>query len=327
MGFDKIIGQEEVISSLDDALKNDRIGHAYIFSGSAGIGKKTVAGIFAALLLCDAPGISSPCGVCQACRLFESGANPDFRLIKAEGASIGVDEIREVQGSVAMKPMYSKRKVFIIEDADKMTVQAQNCLLKTLEEPPSHVVLILTASNYESLLETIRSRSQRLSFKKNTHSQVRQILIEKYGNEAKGMEFAAAYADGIIGTALDLVGTGEFLNLREKTFDIVNRIKNTGMSGIFYLYSFFEDNKDDFEVILDMMLTFYRDMLVSRETGNEKILINSDKRDIIFNNARKYSPQQLVAGIEQVEAARRAVKQNANYQLAVEHMLIKLQEV
>ena len=326
MGFSGITGQEEVIRSLENALKNDRIGHAYIFSGSAGIGKKTVAGIFAGMLICDAPHISIPCGVCQACRLFSSGANPDFRRIKAEGASIGVDEIRNIQGDVAIKPMYSKRKVYIIEEADNMTVQAQNCLLKTLEEPPLYVVLILTASNYESLLETIRSRAQRLSFKKNTHAQVRQILMEKYGNEARGMEFAAAYADGIIGTALDLVGTEEFIGLREKTFDMVNRIKNSSLSGIFSTFSFFEDNKDDFDIILDMMAMFYRDMLVVKESGNEKILINSDKRDIIFNNARKYSTQQLVAGIEQIEAARRAVKQNANYQLAVEHMLIKLRE-
>ncbi len=326
MGFDIIVGQEEVIRTLENALKNDRIGHACIFSGPAGIGKRTVAGIYAEMLICDAPELSNPCGRCQACRLFASGANPDFRRIKAEGASIGVDEIREIQGSVAIKPLYSKRKVYIIEDADNMTVQAQNCLLKTLEEPPSYVVLILTASNYESLLETIRSRAQRLSFKKNTHAQVRQLLADRYGSEARGMEFAAAYADGIIGTALELVGTEEFTGLRERTFDIASGIKKKGMSGVFSVYSFFEDNKEDFDVILDMMVTFYRDMLVAKETGNEKILINSDKRDMIFNNTLKYTPQQLVAGIEQIEAARRAVKQNANYQLAVEHMLIKLQE-
>ena len=326
MGFDVIIGQEEVIRSLENALKNDRIGHAYIFSGSAGIGKKTVAHIYAEMLICDAPDTSGPCGKCQACRLLGSGTNPDFRLIKAEGSSIGVDEIREIQSSVAIKPMYSKRKVYIIEDADNMTVQAQNCLLKTLEEPPSHVVLILTASNYESLLETIRSRSRRLSFKKNTLAQVRQILMERYGNDARGIEFAAAYADGIIGTALDLMGTEEFIGLRESAFDMVNRIKNSSLSGVFSSFGFFEENKDDFDVILDIMAMFYRDMLVAKETGNEKILINSDKRDIIFNNARKYSPQQLVTGIEQIEAARRAVKQNANFQLAVEHLLISLQE-
>lgn len=326
MGFEAIAGQEEVVRGLENALKNDRVGHAYIFSGPTGIGKKTVAGLFAEMLICDSTELSKPCGSCQACRLFSSGANPDFRLVKARGASIGVDEIREIQGDVAIKPMYSKRKVYIIEDADNMTVQAQNCLLKTLEEPPSYVVLILTAANYDSLLETIRSRSQRLSFKKNTHAQVRQVLTEKYGHEAGGIEFAIAYADGIIGTALNLVGTEEFIALREKTFETVNRIKNSGLSAVFTLFGFFEENKEEFDVILDMMTMFYRDMLVARETGNEKILINSDKRDMIFNNAQKYSPRQLVAGIRQIEAARRAVKQNANFQLAVEHMLISLQE-
>ena len=134
------------------------------------------------------------------------------------------------------------------------------------------------------------------------------------------------YADGVIGTALELAGTEEFIALREKTIKILNHIKNVKLSEIFEAYGFFEENRDDFDIILDMMTVFYRDMLVAKETGNENILINSDKKDIIFNNARAYSPQQLVAGIEQIEAARRAVKQNANFQLAVEHMLIKLQE-
>lgn len=326
MGFKGVIGQEDVIRVLEHALSMDRIGHAYIFSGPQGIGKRTVAGLFAEGLLCELPIDGGGCTTCQACRLYSSGANPDFRRIAADGASIGVDEIREIQSSVIIKPMYSKRKVYIIENADKMTVQAQNSLLKTLEEPPPFVVIILTVSIYEALLETIRSRSQKISFRKNSYSQVREAVVGKYGNDVKGIDFAVSYADGVIGTALELTGTEEFIGLREKVFDFASHLRNMKLFDILNLYSFFEENKDDFDVILDIMIMFFRDMLVLKETGNENILINSDKKDIIFNNAREYSPGQLVSGIGQIEETRRSVKQNANFQLAVEHMLVKLQE-
>lgn len=326
MNFSEIVGQEEIIKSLEKAVNSGRIGHAYVFTGPSGIGKRTVASIFAGMLLCDMPEYSQPCSRCQACRLFLGGSNPDFRRIICEGLSIGVDEIRDILNDVAIKPMYSKRKVYIIEEADKMTAQAQNCLLKTLEEPPAYVVIILTASNYSSLLETIRSRSQRLNFKKNSYEQVRQVLEYKYGMENKGIEFAAVYADGIIGTALELVDSEVFISLRDKTIETISRIKSSGLSGVFSEYTFFEENKDDLSLILDMMSMYYRDLLIVKETGNEKILINSDKRDIIFSNAKKYTAQQLVSCIEGIESARRAIKQNANFQLAVEHMLIKLQE-
>lgn len=326
MNFNNIIGQEEVIGSLKNILINNRIGHAYIFSGPAGIGKRTVAGIFASLLLCQKTVNESACGKCQACLLFHSGANPDLRIIRAEGTSIGVDEIRNIQEDVAVKPLYSPKKVYIIEDADKMTVQAQNCLLKTLEEPPPHVVIILSASNYEALLETVRSRSQRIKFKKNSYEQVCHAIEQKYGKEAEGIDFAAKYADGVIGTALDLAGTGDLIHLREKTIEILTGLQSAKLSDVFEQFVFFEENRDYIDIILDMMVLYYRDMIVVKETRNEKILINSDKKDIILNNAPAFPLQKLADGIGLIEAARRAVKQNANYQLVIENMLIKLRE-
>lgn len=326
MDFRDIIGQEDVVRGLQYAVGMDRVGHAYAFCGPQGIGKRTIAGIFAGVLLCEAPVGGESCKACQACRLYAGEANPDFRRIMADGASIGVDEIRDIQSDVVIKPMYSKRKVYIIENADKMTVQAQNSLLKTLEEPPHYVTIILTVSNYEALLETIRSRSQRISFRKNSYAQVRQAVINKYGSQAEGIDFAVSYADGVIGSALELAGSEEFVALREKIFEITGQLRNQKLFDIFGVHSYFEENKDDFDVILDIMTMIFRDMLVVKEVGNENILINSDKKDIIFNNARRYSPRQLISGIEQIEVTRRAVKQNANFQLAVEHMLMKLQE-
>ena len=326
MNFNDIIGQNEIVDKLEHSFTSGRIGHAYIFSGPDGIGKKTVAGIFAALLLCDNPLHVCACGKCQACILQSNGSNPDFHRIRAEGTSIGVEEIRNIQSDVTIRPMYSKRKVYIVEDADRMTIQAQNSLLKTLEEPPAYVVIILTASNYDALLETVRSRSQRLKFRKNSYQQVRYAVEQKYGREVKGIDFSTGYADGVIGTALELAGDGELIQIREKIFEILTGLPQTRLSDVFGLVGFFEENKDYMDIIFDMMVSFYRDMIMMNETENENMLINSDKKDIIFNNAQVFLLQRLIANIELIEAARRAVKQNANYQLAIEYMLFKLRE-
>lgn len=326
MDFNSVIGQNEVKGSLKRALSEDRVGHAYIFSGPAGIGKKTVAHIFAGLLLCEDPVDGAACGKCRACLLFKNGSNPDYRRINPEEASIGVDMIREIQGDVAIKPMYSRRKVYIIEDAVKMTDQAQNCLLKTFEEPPPYVVVILLTTNYESLLETIRSRAQRLNFRRYTHEQVCQAVAENCNRGPGIVELAANYSDGNIGMALELACSDEFTQLRDRIFSLMAGAANGKADDTLEFTEFLEENKDSMELILDIILLYYRDLLVMCETGRENMLINSDKKDMICNNARLYCSRRVINSISAVEAARRALKQNANCQLAVDDMLIRLRE-
>ena len=325
MDFNSIIGQNEVKNSLKKSLSEDRVGHAYIFSGPAGMGKKTIAHIFAGLLLCENPQDGAACGRCTPCLLFNNGSNPDYHRINPEEASIGVDLIREIQGDVAIKPMYSKRKVYVIEDSVKMTEQAQNCLLKTFEEPPSYVVVILLTTNYEMLLETIRSRAQRLNFRRYTYEQVCQAVTES-GGGGSIVELAAGYSDGNIGMALELVGSGEFTLLRSRIFDLLAGVAKGKFDAVLEFTAFMEENKDSTDLILDIMLLYYRDLLVMCETGNEKMLINSDKKDMICNNARMYCSRRVIDNTTAVEAARRALKQNANYQLVIDNMLIKLRE-
>lgn len=326
MDFSNIIGQKEVIGSLKRSLSEDRVGHAYIFTGPAGIGKKTVAHIFAGLLLCENPHSGATCGKCTACLLYENRSNPDYHGINTEEASIGVDRIRAIQADVAIKPMYSGRKVYIIEDAGKLTDQAQNCLLKTFEEPPAYVVVILLATNYEMLLETIHSRAQRLNFRKYTYEQVCQAVAERYGSGSNLLKLAAGYSDGNIGMALELAGSGEFTLLRDRVFELLAGVAKGKMDDVLEFTAFMEENKDSCELLLDIMLLYYRDLLVVCETGNENMLINSDKKDMIFNNVRMYCSRRVIDNIAALEAVRRALKQNANYQLAIDNMLIKLRE-
>jgi len=324
--FNDIVGQNEVVNSLKNILKEHSTRHAYIFAGPEGIGKRLVAKVFASALLCIDSDSLEACGECQLCRLFQSGTNPDFYVLETEGTSISVDDIRKMQQDISIRPMYSEKKVYLIAEADKMTVQAQNCLLKTLEEPPEYAVIILTAVNINNLLETIRSRCILYNFRKNTDEEIRQCIKKVKGHELSGIDFIVSYADGIPGKAIRMIESEDFLSVRDKVIEIVLKLRDSNLAEIFDVYGFFEDNKDNVDSILDIMLMFYRDLLIVKKVGKENILINSDKKDIILKNAKRYEINKLIKNVNAIEEARKNIKQNANYQLVIEVMLMKLQE-
>ena len=158
-GFGDIIGHEQIIEHFRSALKNHQVSHAYILNGENGSGKNMLAKAFAKALVCEA-GYGDSCNMCRACHQFDSGNHPDVKWITHEKAnSIGVDEVREqINNDIVIKPYSSKYKVYIIDEAEKMTVQAQNALLKTIEEPPEYAVILFLTNTLDVLLQTVRSR-------------------------------------------------------------------------------------------------------------------------------------------------------------------------
>ncbi len=326
MDFNSIVGQKDIIDSLKNAIVEERVGHAYMLAGPRGIGKRLLALTFAKTLLCQSPKDGKCCGECMQCRMQKSGTSPDLYVIDTDEQSIGVDEIRNLQSDIVIKPAYSKRKVYVIADCDKMTVQAQNCLLKTLEEPPRYATILLTASNMGVILETIHSRTIHYNMKKNTNKEVYDYLVENYGGKLDNNEFIAAFSDGIIGTAIEAAESSDFLMLRENVIQMLLKLCSNRMLDIFKACDFFEKNKTDIENILNIMLLFYRDMLIAKVSREENMLINSDKKDIILNNVDIFSLHGLVNCIEIIEMTKLNLKKNANYQLSIEVMLMKLQE-
>jgi len=278
------------------------------------------------LLLCQKQSGDEKCGQCFACKTFDSNTNPDIHIIDPGDGSISVEEIRSMQNDVIIKPLYSARKVYLIFEADKMTVQAQNCLLKTLEEPPSYAVIILTASNYEALMETIRSRVLRLSFKKYSNDELKAIIERNLDKPVDNIDFVLSFSDGIAGNALEIAGSEEFIRLREETIQVVLSLHNNNVDESFKAMNFMADNKGVIDTVLDIMMTFFRDLLIYKKTGDEKMLINSDKKGIILNNVDKFTLKRLGESIELIENTKRILQQNANFQLSMEVMLMKLQE-
>ncbi len=318
-----MLGHKKILEGLQKTMETNNVSHAYIFEGPDGIGKRETALSFASMLLCE-KGLGH-CGLCQSCRLFAEGSNPDFQEIYLEDKSIAVDEIRNILKGLVIKPLYSRYKVIIINDADSMTVQAQNALLKSLEEPPRYVVFILTVQSSASVTQTVRSRCRRILFHKLSDEEILCILREKYGDRRSEWEFIISYADGVVGTALELAQSPDYLDTRNEIMHSVNQLLVSEKGDVFKTYELFEKNSDKIEFILKIMLLFFRDIIIYNQTLNYNILINSDKKDMIIENAN-LKLSRLLKCVAAVWSAKRGLEYNANFQLAIEVMLMKIKD-
>ena len=209
MKFDDIIGNQEVKTYLDNVIKTKKILHSYLFVGEDGIGKKLIAEEFARKILCDDEG-KEDC-TCKSCRLFAERSNPDYMIVDEPGNSIKIDTIRELMRRVVEKPIFSKRKVYIINDFEKATRESQNCLLKTLEEPPEFVTMILISSNDNNILTTIKSRCTKISF-----LPIPSVDIKKYASMNANIELSSElldYCSGSIGKVSEVIENKEIYHV------------------------------------------------------------------------------------------------------------------
>ncbi len=179
MSFDNVIGNDKNKIFLNKIVKSDNTVHSYMFEGIEGIGKSIFARDFAKMLLCMGDS-KTDCRTCKSCIEFENNNNPDFIQIKPDGKVIKIEQIRQMQEKILEKPIVSDKKVYIIDDADLMTKEAQNCLLKTLEEPPKFAVIILVLSNESKILNTIKSRCMRIFFEKLKNEELNKYAVENF---------------------------------------------------------------------------------------------------------------------------------------------------
>lgn len=321
--FSDIIGNEQIIKSIRRVLKNKMISHAYIIAGEEGGGKKMLANAFAKTLLCETDG-DEPCDQCISCRTFDGGNNPDIiyvHPVKTKG--ISVDDIREqVTSTVNIKPYNHRYKIYIMPNADTMTQQAQNALLKTLEEPPEYAVFFLLAENIYAFLPTIMSRCVLFNIKPVPAFKIKNYLLErKLADEQADM--VAEYAQGSIGKAIRFAESEEFSAMRQKVTETLSGIKNAPYYVLTEAAKELAANNDAAD-ITDMIYLWQRDVLAYKITEDKNCIIEKDMTDRIVDEARNNSYEALCGVPEFIMKTKKYLKQNVNSQFALEMLFINI---
>lgn len=291
--FDKIIGNSNIKDELIHIVELNKISHSYLFLGTAGIGKKEIAKEFAKMILCLNE--KKYCNHCKSCIEFDSNNNPDFQMVEPDGNSLKIEQIRQMQRKIIEAPIISQNKVYIINDADLMTIEAQNCLLKTLEEPPEFVTIILIGSNENSFLSTIKSRCTIIKFQDIENGQIKDYLKSKY--DIIVSDNLLEIFGGSIGKAEKLKDKQELYN---SIIEIIECIDKLDLIDLFKKSNIIYKSQDDKESILDAINT---------------ILFKMGKENTKYLNC-----------INIVEDTKIRLNANGNYNMCIDNMLLKIWE-
>ena len=326
-GFHDIIGHDRVKDHLQKAIEYHKVSHAYILAGEEGMGRKTLAKAFAMTLLCERSD-KEPCMQCHACRQILSGNHPDVIWVTHEKpASIGVDDIRtQINDTIYIKPYSSSYKIYMVDEADKMTVQAQNALLKTIEEPPSYAVIILMTTNQEVFLPTILSRCIQLNLRPLKNHVVSDYLTETMGVPEEKANIYAAFARGNLGKAIHLASSEEFSLLFRQVLTLLKNIKEMDIAMLLdSIKKLQEDNLDLYEC-LDFMQLWYRDILMFKVTKDINMLVFKEEYSVVSRLCQKSSYEGLETILNAIEKAKTRLDANVNTDLALELMLLTMKE-
>jgi DNA polymerase-3 subunit delta' len=326
--FDDVIGNERIVKSLRTAIANDRVNHAYIFEGSRGSGRRTIANAFAKTLNCET-GDNKACDECVSCATFDSGNNPDviYVCLKAGERELKVDAVRnEINKNVELKPYSNRYKIFIIEDADTMNIAAQNAFLKTLEEPPAYAVFLLLAENCSKFLVTVMSRCQHFRLQSLPAGKIADYVAKRSGIDSEQAYVAALYSRGSIGRAMELADSEEFNSLRGEVAERTVRLLETDLIGMYALAGEMDGYKDRIYEYLDIMYLIYRDSLVYKSTGSTERLIQRDSVRLIERIASLTNTKRLIKGCELIDGAIDNLRRHGDFQLTVENLFFKLKE-
>ena len=317
--FQDIYGNESVISHFQTALRTGNVSHAYLISGAEGSGKNMLANAFTAALLCKEGGVE-PCGKCKSCIQAESGNHPDIIRVTHEKTIIGVDDIREqLNANVSIRPYSSEYKVFIVDEAELMNDAAQNALLKTLEEPPEYVVIILLSTSEEALLPTIRSRCILLNSRPLPKEAVSRYLSKNYSMPDYQADVAAAFSGGNLGRAIEYATSEEASEERTNILEMLRHIDELTLAELANAVKVPADRRND---VLDLLLIWIRDVMLCKASGNTKQLILKDESRSIAHVADTHSFEALERAAKAVEETRSRLNSNVSADLSMEMLLL-----
>lgn len=318
--------QPRVVKLLKNSIKKQRLAHAYIFEGAHGTGKMAVAAVLAKTFLCRNTEDENPCENCTNCRRITSGNHPDVHVISPEGQSIKIDQIRGLQKEFAYSGMESSKKVYIVEHADKMTVQAANSLLKFLEEPGADTIAILLTEQVHSLLETIRSRAQTLSFSPLPPQGILEKLLEE--DIPKPIAALAASLTSDYAEALEICREEWFAQARAKVIQLTEELRLRPDYCLVVLQdqylSFFKE-KEQLRLALNLLLIWYRDLLSIHLSQSEKVVF-FDQLQALEQQALQMSQRKTGEALQAILTAQARIRSNVSPLMVMEQLVLRLRE-
>lgn len=294
MIFENIIGNQKNKKILEDIIIKNKIANAYMFIGQESIGKFLFAKEFAKAILCLNE--NKPCNKCKSCLEFDNSNNPDLTIIEPDGNNVKIEQIRELNRKVVEKPIVSTKKVYIINDGQNITKEAQNALLKTLEEPPEYVTIILITTSESAFLPTIKSRCTKINFNKLTEEEILKILKEKYNYQNVG-NIVYKTSNGSISKSIQIIE-------KQSEFEDINKmfsnLEHVNVIDLINSKELVFKGKEDINSILDYIITIFF----------EKIKDN-----------RKY-----IECIEIAENAKERLRKNSNYDMTIDNFMLNVWE-
>lgn len=326
--FVDIVGQEQLKEHLENAIRLNKVSHAYIINGERNAGKEFIAKTFAMALQCEDRQDVEPCEECHSCKQALSGNHPDIIFINHEKpGTIGVEDIRtQINGDVAIKPYSGSKKIYIMNEGEKMTVQAQNALLKTLEEPPEYAVILILTTNVDSLLPTILSRCVVLNMKSVRDAQIKKFLMDTMEIPDYKADICAAFARGNVGKARLLAKSEEFDKVKEEAVTLLKYINEMELNEIVAAIKKINEYKFDVNDYMDILSIWYRDVLLFKATHDANNLIFREEIQYI----RKVADRSTYEGIEKIidalEKSKQRLSANVNFDLTMELLLLTIKE-
>ena len=316
--FKDIIGQESIKKHLQTAIKTGNLSHAYIINGEYGSGRQTIASALAKTIQCQSKtDDTDACGVCTSCKQAESHNHPDIKYITHDKTSISVNDIREqLNNDISIKPYSSEYKIYIIPDANKMTEQ----------EPPVYAIIILLTENCDSLLPTIRSRCVTLTMNPIEKDKICTYLENKFQLEPEQAQIAANYCQGNIGKAIRFASSSDFIEMKNQVLKLLKNLDSMDIASIIDTIKEFSTHKNDINDYLDLMLLWYRDVLMFKVTKDANLLLYSDEYSAISEQATKRDYENIENIIAAIDKAKVRLKANVNFDVTIELMILAMKD-
>lgn len=325
--YSDIIGHEDIVKHFKSSIELGKVSHAYILNGEKGTGKKTLAAVVSKSLQCEG-GEADPCNTCTSCLQAESGNQPDIIWVNHEKPNvISVDEIRsQIVNDISLKPYSSRYKIYIVPDAQMMNPQAQNALLKTLEEPPEYAIIMLLTTNVDKFLPTILSRCIVLNFKPVEPMDVMDYLKEQLQVDDATAKFCTDFSQGNLGKAVRLAISPEYNEIKEDAVRLLRQIDVMDMEDVISSVKSMGKFKLDITDYIDIMTMWFRDILMVKISNSPNKLIFKDEYSVLRKQASRVSYEGVEEILTAMDKLKIRLEANVNFDIAMELMLLTIKE-